>query len=38
MNINQLSNKVISAAIEVYKALGPGFLESAYEECLSHEF
>lgn len=37
MSINELSNKVIGAAIEVHKALGPGLLESAYEECLCHE-
>ena len=38
MDINQLTGKVIGAAIEVHKALGPGLLESAYEECLCHEF
>jgi len=38
MNINTLSSKIIGAAIEVHKALGPGLLESAYEECLCHEF
>ena len=38
MDINQLSSKIIGAAIEVHKTLGPGLLESAYEECLSHEF
>jgi GxxExxY protein len=34
---NELSGKVIGAAIEVHKALGPGLLESAYEECLCDE-
>jgi GxxExxY protein len=37
MNINQLTSKIIGAAIEVHKILGPGLLESAYEECLCHE-
>jgi GxxExxY protein len=37
MEINQLSNVVIGAAIEVHKTLGPGLLESAYETRLSHE-
>ncbi len=34
MNENELSNRVIGLAIEVHRALGPGLLESAYEECL----
>ncbi len=37
MNINELSGIVIGAAIEVHKVLGPGLLESAYENCLCHE-
>jgi GxxExxY protein len=37
MDINELSSKIIGAAIEVHKALGPGLLESVYEECLCHE-
>ncbi len=37
MKENPLSREIISAAIEVHKALGPGLLESAYEECLAHE-
>ncbi len=34
---NDLAYKVIGAAIEVHKKLGPGLLESAYQECLFYE-
>lgn len=34
---DELSYKVIGAAIEVHRALGPGLLESIDEECLAHE-
>jgi GxxExxY protein len=32
-----LTGKIIGLAIEVHRHLGPGLLESAYEECLCHE-
>jgi len=32
-----LSNRVIGCALEVHKHLGPGLLESTYEQCLAHE-
>ncbi|MCC6152035.1 MAG: GxxExxY protein [Planctomycetes bacterium] len=35
--INDLSKKVIGFLIEIHRALGPGLLESAYEECLCFE-
>jgi len=34
---NQITEAIIGAAIEVHRTLGPGLLESAYEECLAHE-
>lgn len=35
--LEELTDPIIGGAIEVHKALGPGLLESAYEECLCHE-
>jgi GxxExxY protein len=37
MDFDGLSNRVIGCAIEVHRELGPGLLESAYEQCLAHE-
>jgi len=36
-NRDPLTERVIGLAIEVHRQLGPGLLESAYEECLCHE-
>ncbi|MCW3102725.1 MAG: hypothetical protein JWO09_1165 [Bacteroidetes bacterium] len=35
--LNELSYKIIGCAIEVHKQLGPGLLESVYEECMIEE-
>ena len=37
MDINKITEIIIGCAIEVHKLLGPGLLESAYEECLCYE-
>lgn len=37
MDINKITEKIIGCAIEVHRNLGPGMLESAYEECLAFE-
>ncbi len=37
METNQITEIIIGCAIEVHKNLGPGLLESAYEECLVFE-
>jgi GxxExxY protein len=35
--LDQITRRIIGAAIEVHLHLGPGLLESAYETCLAHE-
>jgi GxxExxY protein len=35
--LNQITENIISAAIDVHRTLGPGLLESAYEACLAFE-
>ena len=37
MNENEIGDIVLSGAMKVHSALGPGLLESAYETCLVHE-
>ena len=37
MKFDELSKRVIGCAIEVHRNLGPGLLESTYEQCLAHE-
>jgi len=37
MHENELATKVIGLAIEIHRVLGPGLLESAYEECLYYK-
>lgn len=37
MQINEITENIIGAAIRVHKELGPGLLESSYEECLCYE-
>src|SRR5215208_4036613 len=38
LDINKTTEAIIGAAVEVHRHLGPGLLESAYEECLCEEF
>ncbi len=37
MEFDELSKRVIGCALEVHRALGPGLLESTYEQCVAHE-
>lgn len=38
LELNSLSERIIGCCIEVHRELGPGLLESVYEECLAIEF
>ena len=35
--INTIGTRIVDSAIKVHKALGPGLLESVYEECMAYE-
>jgi len=37
MELNQITDRIISCAISVHKVLGPGLLESAYKQCVFYE-
>ena len=37
MDIDDITDKIIGAAVEVHRHLGPGLLESTYEECVCYE-
>ena len=37
MNINEITEEIIAPAIVIHKVLGPGLLESAYEQCMCYE-
>ena len=37
MEIEQIGSEIVDSAIKVHRALGPGLLESAYQECLAYE-
>lgn len=37
MHENEIARKVFESGLKVHRTLGPGLLESAYEECLSYE-
>lgn len=37
IQFDDLSNQVIGCALEVHRSLGPGLLETTYEQCLAHE-
>jgi GxxExxY protein len=36
-NLNEITQKIIAAAISVHRELGPGLMESAYEACMAYE-
>jgi GxxExxY protein len=36
-NVERLASVIVDAGLKVHKALGPGLLESVYEQCVAHE-
>lgn len=38
MHLNEITSKIIECSIKVHTILGPGLMESSYEECLEYEF
>jgi GxxExxY protein len=37
MDIEEVATQIVDASVKVYRSLGPGLLESAYQKCLEHE-
>lgn len=37
MNENEIAYQISGTALEVHKSLGPGLLESAYQECIAYK-
>jgi GxxExxY protein len=37
MDIEEVASEIVDSAVKVHKALGPGLLESAYQQCLAYE-
>ncbi len=37
MEIEQVAKTIVDSAVKIHRALGPGLLESAYQQCLAYE-